>query len=264
MKSRSWLQILVIGTILFFASEWALTITGNPNFFPTILMLGSFLIPVVFVVYFYDHVKHREISLPLLTTSFVVGGVVGAVAGGILEYNTVHSMSISSLFGVGLIEESAKMIFPFIVYLGWRYKHEADGLLFGIAAGMGFAAIETMGYGLVYLIQSGGDINGLQQLLVIRGFLSPAEHAAWTGFLCAVLWHEREKTGKVNINMPVIFAFVLAISLHAVWDIFNTVNYVSMSQFILLFAGNTAIALVSMALLIYRYRDAKKELKVAV
>ena len=260
MKSRPWLQILVVGTILFFASVEAILITGNPNFFPTILLLGSFLIPVVFVVYFYDHVKHREISLPLLTTCFVVGGVIGAVAGGILEYNTLGNMGFLSLFGVSFIEESAKLIFPIYVYLGWRYRHEADGLLFGIAAGMGFAALETMGYGMVFLIESGGDVGGLQQLLIIRGFLSPAEHAAWTGFVCAILWHERERRGKISINLPVIGAFALAIGLHTLWNTFNTIN----GQFILLLMGNIVVAIISMALIVFRYHLAKKALKETV
>lgn len=261
MKSRPWLQILVVGIILFIVTEEALLITGNPNYFPTVLLLGSFLIPVVFVTYFYEHVRHREISLPLLTTCFVVGGVIGTVTGGILEYNTLRGLGILSLFGVGLIEESVKLIFPAIVYLGWRYRHEADGLLFGIAVGMGFAALETMGYGMVYLIQSGGDVGGLQQLLILRGFLSPAGHAAWTGFVCAILWREREKRGKITINMPVIGAFALAIILHSLWDIFNSIGSNTVTQFVVLITGNIMLAIISMSLVISRYRKAKKALE---
>ena len=48
LKSR-WLQILVAGVLLFIAAEQALRVTGNPNFIPVVLMLGSFIIPVVFV-----------------------------------------------------------------------------------------------------------------------------------------------------------------------------------------------------------------------
>jgi RsiW-degrading membrane proteinase PrsW (M82 family) len=120
----------------------------------------------------------RDISQPLLTTAFLVGGMLGLAAAGLLEYGTLQNMSILGLFGVGLIEESAKLIFPIAMYIGWRYKHEADGLLFGVASGMGFAALETMGYALVSLIQSGGNIIVLEQVLFLRGLLSPAGHAA--------------------------------------------------------------------------------------
>ena len=263
MRGRPWLQILIVGTILFFASEEALLITGDPNFFPTILLLGSFLIPVVFVAYFYEHVKHREISLPLLITCFVVGGVIGAIAGGILEYSTGAGLDVFSLVGVGLIEECVKLIFPIFVYLGWRYRHEADGLIFGIAAGMGFAALETMGYGLVFLIQSNGDVGGLQHLLIVRGFLSPAQHAAWTGFVCASLWRERERAGKITINGAVIGAFGLAVALHSIWDILNALAGGAEGQFDFSTIGNLLIAVVSISVVIYRYRQARKSLESA-
>jgi len=257
---RPWLQILLIGILLFVATEQALRITGNPNFFPTVVLLGAFVVPVAFVVYFYEHVKHREISLPLLTTCFIVGGVLGLIAAGFLEYGTLRGMSILGLFGVGLIEESVKLIFPVIMYMGWRYRHEADGLLFGLAAGMGFAALETMGYGLVSFFQSKGDINVLQQVLLIRGFLSPAGHAAWTGFICAVLWRERERKGHIIINWSVISAFILAIILHALWDIINSIGGQTTTQFIIVIFGNIIIAVASLTLMFRRYLEAKKSL----
>jgi len=255
---KPWLQILIVGIVLVIGSEEALRITGNPNFFPTVILLGSFIVPVTFVVFFYEHVKHREISIPLLTTCFIVGGVIGLIAAGFIEYGTLKSLSIPVLFGVGLIEESVKLIFPIILYVGWRYRHEADGLLFGIAAGMGFAALETMGYSLVTFLQSRGDISVLQQVLTIRGVLSPAGHAAWTGFVCAVLWRERERQGHITINWRVLGTFVLAVVLHAVWDIINSLGGPSTTQLILVITGNIVIVGVSLTLIIRRYREAKR------
>ncbi|MFH1002759.1 MAG: PrsW family intramembrane metalloprotease [Chloroflexota bacterium] len=257
---KPWLQILLVGIVLFIASEQALRITGNPNFFPTVILLGAFIVPVVFVVYFYEHVRLREISMPLLTTCFIVGGVLGLVAAGLLEYGTLRNASILGLFGVGLIEESVKLIFPVIMYIGWRYRHEADGLLFGIAAGMGFAALETMGYGLVSFFQSRGDINVLQQVLIIRGFLSPAGHAAWTGFVCAVLWRERERKGHAVINWNVIGAFIIAILLHALWDIVNSLGGQTVTQFVMVMFGNLVIAGVSLTMVVRRYLEVRKSL----
>ena len=117
---KPWLQILIVGIVLFIGTEQALRITGNPNYFPTVILLGSFIIPVTFVTYFYDHVKHKEISAPLLTSCFLVGGVLGLIAAGFLEYGTLSTLDIAGLVSVGLIEESAKLIFPVIMFLGWR------------------------------------------------------------------------------------------------------------------------------------------------
>ena len=251
---RKWLQILVGGVLLFIATEQALRITGNPNFIPTVILLGAFVIPVTFVTYFYEHVRDRDISLPLLTTCFFVGGILGLVAAGILEYGTLRNLGILGLFGVGLIEEGVKLIFPIVMYLGWRYRHEADGLLFGVAAGMGFAALETMGYGLVSLIQSQGDVGTLQHVLLIRGLLSPAGHAAWTGFVCAVLWRQRERTGHI-FNLSVVSSFLLAVVLHALWDIVNSLGGPTIGQWVIIILGNLVIAAVSLTLLIRRLRE---------
>ncbi len=254
---RRWLQVFIVGLLLFIITDVALRITGNPNYFPTVLLLGAFLVPVTFVIYFYEHVRDRDISQPLLTTTFIVGGLIGLAAAGLLEYGTLQKLSITGLFGVGLIEEIAKLLFPIAMYIGWRYRHEADGLLFGIAAGMGFAAFETMGYGLVSLIQSGGNVTLLEQVFIIRGLLSPAGHAAWTGFVCAILWHERQKKGHVVVNLAVVGAFILAVILHSLWDIIFSIGALIPSAFILTIIGNIVVAVISLALVIWRFRKAR-------
>jgi RsiW-degrading membrane proteinase PrsW (M82 family) len=258
MKSRPWLQILIVGALLFIATEQALRVTGNPNIFPTVILLGSFVVPITFVTYFYQHVKHREISLPLLTTCFVVGGVIGLLAAGFLEYRTLSDAGIPSLIGISVIEESAKLIFPLYMYFTWRYRHEADGLLFGVAAGMGFAALETMGYGLVSFLRSMGNIDVVQQVLIIRGFLSPAGHAAWTGFTCAMLWRERERKGRISIDWQVIVAFIVAIVLHTLWNMVNTLGTETTTRLVITIIGNLAIAAISLTLVFRRYLESRK------
>jgi len=162
------------------------------------------------------------------------------------------------LLMVGLVEESAKLIFPMVQYTRWKYRSEADGLLFGVAAGMGFAALETMGYGLVTLIQSGGNVGALEQVLLIRGLLSPAGHAAWTGFVCAVMWRERGSKGRGLFSLPVIGAFILAILLHTLWDTVNSLGGTTAGGLIIVILGNVAIAAISLTLLIRRMREASK------
>jgi len=254
---QRWFQIFAGGILLFVITEQALRLTGNPNYFPTVILLGAFIVPVTFVSYFYEHVRDRDISQSLLITAFLAGGMLGLAAAGVVEYGALQKMSIGALFGVGFIEESAKLIFPIAMYIGWRYRHEADGLIFGIAAGMGFAALETMGYALVTLIQSRGDVATLEQVLFLRGLLSPAGHATWTGFVCAILWYEREMKGRITINFPVIGAFLLVVLLHALWDIVASLGRIPQSGFIITIIGNTVLALISLSLVIWRFRKAR-------
>jgi RsiW-degrading membrane proteinase PrsW (M82 family) len=252
-----WFQILVGGILLFIITESALVTTNNPLLLPTVILVGALAVPVTFVTYFYEYVRDRDISMPLLTTCFLVGGLVGLVAAGVLEYRTLRNAGVFSLLGIGLIEEAAKLIFPVAMFAGWKYRHEADGLLFGIAAGMGFAALETMGYAMVYLIQSRGNISVLQQVLLIRGLLSPAGHAAWTGFVCAVLWRQRQRTGH-PLTLPVIGAFLLAVVLHTLWDVVNSMNTRNPTEFTIYVIAMLAVITAGLSLIIWRYRTARR------
>lgn len=253
---QRWFQLLISGVLLFILAEIALVTTGNPLFFPTVIILGAFVVPVTFVSYFYEYVRDRDISMPTLTTCFIFGGLIGVIAAGFIEYQTLRSLNTASLFGVGLIEESVKLIFPVVMFVRWKYQHEADGLLFGVAAGMGFAALETMGYATVNLVQSGGSVGTVQQVLLIRGLLSPSGHAAWTGFVCAVLWRQRQVTGRW-FGLPVIGAFLLAIVLHALWDIVSSMNVQSGGQLTLYIVLLAAIIAVSLYLVFWRFRKAR-------
>lgn len=256
--SQKWFQILVIGAVLFFGTEQALKFTGNINFVPTVILLGAFLVPATFVAYFYsqeqilDKASHLAIPLSLIAITFLVGGVIGSVVAGFFEYTTLRTSNISTLFSAALIEEAAKLIFPVIIFIRGRYRSKADGLLFGITCGMGFAALETMGYGLVALLQSQGNVGALQETLLIRGLLSPVGHAAWTGLVCAVLWRQREKNHK-PFGAVVFVAFILAVVFHAVWDISGTANTLWLT-----YLGYIAIGIVSLTLLILRLTDARK------
>jgi protease PrsW len=251
-----WFLVLLLGVVLFAITILILNVTNNVNILPTVILVGSFTVPVTFITYFYEHVKDRDISLVLLSSCFIVGGIIGLAAAGTIEYQILpnsSSISIPGFLGIGFIEETAKLIFPVAMFIMWRYRHEADGLLFGVAAGMGFAALETMGYSLVSLIQSGGDLAVLQQVIVARGILSPAGHAAWTGLICAQMWKERQVNNRI-FSIKVLGVYILAIVLHSLWDIISSLNISA----ILVIVGLLAVVTVSLILLISRYRDARK------
>lgn len=52
----------------------------------------------------------------------------------------------------GLIEESAKLIVPLALLMLLRRPDPQAGIIIGIASGMGFATLETMGYGFTALL----------------------------------------------------------------------------------------------------------------
>src|SRR5919107_3434157 len=224
---RRWFQILVGGLVLLYLVEGTLVATQSLNYVPSVLLLGAFLVPVAFLTYLYERLPKWEVPLPPLAVCFVWGGVLGTVVAGTLEYDLLRGLGVFALLGVGLIEEVAKLIFPLIFYFLGRYRSEGAGILLGVSTAMGFAALETMGYGFTTLLQSGGNLGVLDEVLLARGLTSPAGHAAWTGLVCAVLWRERKRAGRGGGGGQGFGAFATAVVVHALWDTFSLLRGVT-------------------------------------
>ena len=215
---RRWLQVLVGGLVLLYLVERTLLATQDLAFVPSVLLLEAFLVPVAFVVYLDERMPQWEVPLAPVAICFVWGGVLGTSVAATLEYDLLRSLGVLPLLGIGLIEEGAKLIVPLIFYFLGRYRSERAGIVLGVSAAMGFAAFETMGYGFLALLQSGGNLVTLDSVLIGRGLTSPVGHAAWTGLVCAVLWRERLRAaGRAVVNGKVVGAFATAVVLHTLW-----------------------------------------------
>jgi RsiW-degrading membrane proteinase PrsW (M82 family) len=210
--------VLVGGAALFEVDRRVLIDTGNPNFVPTLIVLGAAVVPVAFVSFVYERRLRYDISVGTLILIAVVGGVIGTVVAGTLEFDTLRRLGVLPMVAVGLIEESSKLIVPLLVLLFTRHRSPADGLLIGVASGAGFAALETMGYAFVALIVSHGSIATVDGILVLRGVLSPAGHMAWTGLTCAALWQAASDGWSRRSVVYLVLTFIAAVALHAAWD----------------------------------------------
>ncbi|MEU4288453.1 PrsW family intramembrane metalloprotease [Kribbella sp. NPDC026596] len=220
IRRWAWVGTFVIGAGLYLAVLAVLTDTGNPNLFPTLILLGAMVVPLTFVTFADGRSGRWLIDGPTLGGCLLFGGVVGVAVAGLLEYKAMRRLGTLPMVGVGLIEEAAKLIVPVIlvVFFGTRYRTSIGrGIVIGVAVGTGFAVLETMGYAFVALLQSGGSVGDAEQTLFIRGLLSPAGHAAWTGLACWGLWRfVTEPTGKHFAFFVAMYA--LAVALHTTWD----------------------------------------------
>src|SRR5829696_8927783 len=255
---RHWFQIFVSGLVLLFLVERTLVATGNPNFFPSAILLGAFLVPVTFTTYLYERLPDWDVPLLPLATCFIWGGVLGTVVAGTLEYDVVKSLGFLPKLGIGLIEEGAKLIVPLVFYFLGRYRSEAAGIVLGVTTAAGFAALETMGYAFVSLLQSKGNLSILDEVLLVRGLSSPAGHMSWTGLVCAVLWRERLKADHATLNWRVGGAFLTAVVLHALWDTFASIRSATVVEFLGVAFLSLLVAVVSLVLLIRRVREARR------
>jgi RsiW-degrading membrane proteinase PrsW (M82 family) len=219
-----WLRTLVVGVILFIIAALILVWTGNPNLFPTVIIIGNFLVPVVFVAFLYDHQHISALSLDTVVASFAIGGVLGLLGAAVIESlvlpaptNPTRGLSLGWAFVVGLIEEGCKIAAVMVMARRMQHTSQMDGLLLGGAVGMGFAALESTGYAFTALLISHGHIGASLSATVLRGILAPFGHGVWTGILGAVLFRESGPR-HFRITMPVILTYLFVSLLHALWD----------------------------------------------
>ena len=221
----AWLPVLLVGLGLFIAVQRALVISGNPMLVPSLLVLGSLLVPVSFVVYIDGRNPAYELPLSVLLSCALLGGALGSAVASVLEFDTIQRLGELPTALIGLIEEAAKLLVPAGILIFTRYRtNPADGLLIGVAVGMGFAALETLGYGFVgfvTLFASSGDLTDAAGLLLLRGVLGPVGHAAWTGLAAAALWWAHAQRWRPGGLAAVVGVFLFVVALHAIWDVTN-------------------------------------------
>ncbi len=218
IAGSTWLRVLAGGSTVYGLVTAAAIDTQNLHLLPVVLLLGAALIPVTFVVCVFERLDVPAAVLPVLAVCCAAGGSLGVAAASVLEYGTLRDLGALPMLAVGLIEETVKLAVPLWLLVRGRFPQRAQGLLLGVAAGMSFAMLETMGYGLVALIQSNGRLGPAEEVLLVRGLLSPIGHAAWTGLVCAALWRAVASPRPIRAWPPVVAAFATAVLLHGLWD----------------------------------------------
>ncbi len=212
-----WWRVLVTGLLAFCTGMIVMVLTENPILFPTVLMLGSFAVPVTYVAFLYERGHLSRLTPLTLILSFFYGGVLGVFASALLEPIFIGRLDFLTAFVVGLIEEFTKILGVLAIARHRRHDAELDGLILGAAAGMGFASMESSGYAFVAFLGSGGNLSLMVGVTLLRGILSPIGHATWTAILASVLFRE-SAAGRFRINGKVVRAYLTVVILHGLWD----------------------------------------------
>lgn len=212
-----WIPVLICGSLLFAAVLAALLGTQDILYVPSLLLVGAAVVPITFITFVGGLPRRGDLSFSQIAAAAVLGGVIGTVVAGSLEFETVRTLGSLPTLGIGLIEESAKLAIPATLLL-WRKPRPLDGLVLGVAVGSGFAALETMGYAFAALIASGGQLDSVTRLLLVRSVTEPGGHAAWTGLACAALFAIRGSRRRWLGWLRFVLVFAGVVALHATWD----------------------------------------------
>ncbi|MEV6834341.1 PrsW family glutamic-type intramembrane protease [Streptomyces sp. NPDC051133] len=192
--------------------------TRSTALLPTLVLLGSFLVPVTFVLWAYE--RHgRDLGVSAILGSFLAGGALGVLGTAVMESYLLHP-SLGMFTGVALAEEAAKAAaLAFVLRRQPGVRGLRAGLVLGAAVGFGFAAMEGAGYAFDATLSTGGvDLRTLLETELLRGVLAPFGHGLWTALAGGVLLSLRRVGGSFRCAAPVVGTYLGVCLLHLLWD----------------------------------------------
>jgi RsiW-degrading membrane proteinase PrsW (M82 family) len=196
------------------------------------ILVATFLVPVLYLIYLYEAQVYRD--EPALVLGFTIGG--GAVLGLVLTlieralfnpYANVGNplrnagLSIGALLFIGLlvpvVQEAVKPLPALFLPNRVDFPETVDGLVFGIAAGLGFSVAESLvafSSALANLpvhLAPGNWIFDLTTLAVFQ----PLMQGSATGIIVAAVWrYRRGRLGRRELaGVAVAFAAHVAFAL---------------------------------------------------
>ena len=215
---RPWLGMFLGGLGLWVATVAVTFITQNVNLVTTIILLGSFLVPVTFVAYAFGQAD-QVVTAQRLLTAFVYGGVLGVLGASLLEAEFLGSPSTATYLYVGLIEEAVKLAALWLVARRLPRYSRRDGIVLGATVGFGFAALESAGYAFNALFTDRGlSLLNLVETEVLRGILTPVGHGLWTAILGGALFGVAARRGRLGLGGALVGWYLLVAALHGLWD----------------------------------------------
>jgi hypothetical protein len=196
------------------------------------ILVAAFLVPVLYLIYLYEAQVYRD--EPAIVLGFTIGG--GIVAGIVFtvferfvynpfQYSTNPlsnaGANIGGLLLLGLlfpiVQEALKPLPAFFLPNRRDFPETVDGLVFGVASGLGFSLAEALiGFSSVITslpahVEPG---NWIYELTTLAVFL-PLLQGSTTGMIVATIWrYRRGRLGRREIG-SVVMAVVAHIAFSA-------------------------------------------------
>lgn len=217
---RFWLWLLAGGALVWAVAVAITAATRDPILAPTVILVGSFLVPVTMVAFALSRGGVRPLEGEAVVLGFVVAGSLGVVLSALVETYALPS-SYGAFLGVGLIEELTKgAVVVAVALLVVRSRDPRHGMILGATVGAGFAAFESAGYALTAVIGHSDDhpVRRIVETEAFRAMLAPFGHITWTALLGGALFAAASSSGAFRARPAVIATLIGVVGLHAAWD----------------------------------------------
>lgn len=216
-----WSRVLVGLGLAFAMLMLCCEIFDNINALPGTIILGSFMVPVAVLVFFFELNAPKNVSFYTVLKIFLVGGC-SSLLFTLLLFSLVPDDTNSYLEAiiVGIVEELGKAgIVAYFIAREKKCRYKINGLLIGAAVGAGFAAFESAGYALRFFLSYG--YTNMLNVIFLRAVLAPGSHVVWAAMAgYAMMQTKGESPLSVHVFTKSTFwkIFWMPIVMHAVWD----------------------------------------------
>ncbi len=217
-RPRLWKLLLAGGLATWLIAAVVTQITDDNILVPTVIILGSFLIPVTMAAFALSRRRAGYLTTEEVVLGFLLAGTVGVVGTALLE-TYLAPAAAGTFIAVGWIEEIGKGAVLLLVAHQVRRREPRDGMVLGAVVGAGFAAFESAGYALQTLLDNLKEqtVIAILEIEAFRAVLAPFGHITWTALIGGALFASTRE-GRFRVSRGLVLTILGVVALHALWD----------------------------------------------
>jgi RsiW-degrading membrane proteinase PrsW (M82 family) len=209
--------LMVIGLMVSYGQDW-LSYYGYT--------LSGFAAPILYLIWMVRNDRYEREPLTLVILTFGWGAFCAIFAA---LFNIIFAVPLFGLLGAAFVEEPLKLLGVYWIArhhsVGSEFNDHLDGMIYGAAAGAGFAGLENLSY-IMEMIISGGIPPLLA--IAVRSATSFC-HIAWSAMAGRSLGLAKALNGRTR-RADLIPGLAVAVPLHFIWNLLSP----AVSLFILL------------------------------
>lgn len=222
---KPWLfsRVFAFLAFVFFILRVTVVNFSNSLMIPGTIFIGSLVVPLTLVIFFFEANAPRNISMINVSKLFFLGGCASLLLTLFLfsYVNISEQFSFIDAVLVGIIEEVGKLIVVALFISKLNSKYILNGILIGAAIGAGFSVFESAGYAFVFFVQTGFNLQVMFEIIYLRGFLASGGHIIWAAMSgAAICLIKKDKPFEFGMlfKMDFLKLFAVPVVLHSVWD----------------------------------------------